>query len=147
MTDDGRTELSNLHTRIVDAAKGHDEASGLAEDAVLSALFRDLRDQHRRHAGELAARMMARGIEPDPDGSFLQYVHKAILNVRSVVGGLDEDALPGIRDGEERILELYDDALTATASDAELTTVLSRQRDESLQGIERIRALEASAGV
>lgn len=145
--NDDREALSTLHTRLVDAAKGHDEAAGLAEDAVLAALFRDLREQHRRHAGALAARMIAHGIEPDTDGSFLQYVHKAILNVRSAIGGLDENALSGIRDGEERILDLYDDAIREVSADAELVALLTRQRDESLRGIERIRALEASAGV
>lgn len=145
--NDDREALSTLHTRIVDAAKGHDDGAGLAEDPAIAALFRDLRDRHRQHAGELAARMMARGVEPDTDGSFLQYVHKAILNVRSAVGGLDENALSGIRDGEQRILDLYDDAIRGVASDADLVAMLSRQREESLRGIERIRALEAAAGV
>lgn len=147
MNDDNQEALCTLHTRVVDAARGHEEAVGLAQDPVLSALFLDLREQHRRHAGELAVHMIARGIEPDTDGSFLQYVHKAILNVRSAIGGLDENALPGIRDGEERIIDLYDDAIRDIGSDTDLLPLLSRQREESLRGIGRIRALEVSAGV
>lgn len=145
MNDDGRQALSTLHSRIVDAAKGHEEGAGLAEDPVIAAVFRDLRELHRRHAGELATCMIAKGIEPDTEGSFLQYVHKAVLNVRSATVGLDENVLPGIRDGEERILNLYDEAMREITANEDLVALLTRQREESLRGIERILELERAA--
>ena len=34
---------------------------------------------HKTHAATLGAALVARGVEPDADGSFLQYVHKRCL--------------------------------------------------------------------
>lgn len=142
-----REALATLQSRLIDAAKGHGEAAELAEDAALSALFRDLREQHDRHAAELAAWMTAHGMEADEDGSFLQYVHKAVLNARSMLGGIDENTLPAIRDGEERILDLYDDTIRTNGGDAGLADLLKRQREAAYRNIARLKTLETAAGV
>lgn len=101
---------------------------------------------HKTHAAILGAALIARGVEPDADGSFLQYVHKAIISVRSAVGALGESAMPGVCDGEERILNIYDDTLKRAQGYDELVALLKTQRREVAEAIDRMRALEAAVG-
>jgi hypothetical protein len=109
-------------------------------------VFQELHAMHQRHAASLGGALAARGVEPDADGSFLQYVHKTIVTVRSAVGALGESAISGVRDGEERILDLYDDTLNLARGDAELVTLLETQRRELAEAIDRMRALEGAGG-
>ncbi len=137
--------LVTLQTRVLDASEGHAEGAARADDPTMARVFQELHVLHKTHAAALGAALVARGIEPDADGSFLQYVHKAIITVRSAVGALGESAIPGVRDGEERLLGLYDDTLNVTTGDAELIALLRSQRDALAAAIGRVRALEAAA--
>jgi uncharacterized protein (TIGR02284 family) len=134
--------LARLHSRIVDARKGYAEAIRLAGRPEMTATFTDLHDLHARHADALAALLRARGAEPDADGSFMALVHKAVLNVRAATTGLDAGALPGVIDGEERLLEAYDETRRALGGDARAVELLLEQEGE-LDA--RLGALEAQA--
>jgi uncharacterized protein (TIGR02284 family) len=138
--------LATLQTRVIDASEGHAEGAERADDPTMGRVFQELHAMHQSHAAALGGALVARGVEPDADGSFLQYVHKTIVNVRSAVGALGESAMPGVRDGEERILQLYDDTLLLARNDAELVTLLETQRREVAEAIDRMRALEGAAG-
>ncbi len=143
---DNRTgALATLHTRVIDACKGYEEGRERAETPEMTALFGDLLEMHRAHAADLANALTARGVVADPDGSFLQYVHKAVLKVRSAFGRLDETAVPGIVDGEDRLLELYDETRITLPDDAELDRLLERQRDDVARQIQRLRVMESGA--
>ena len=111
---DTQTEaLARLHTQVIDARNGYAEALDLADRAEMIALFRDLHDLHSSHAGALAMAIVDRGGIPGNDGSFMSIVHKAVLNIRAAITGLETNVLPGIRDGEERLLTAYGEALGA----------------------------------
>ena len=73
-------------------------------------------------------------------GSALALVHKAILNIRSLLSGLDERILPGLIDGEQRLVEAYDTAVAA-AGDADLRTLLQAQRATLVQRIGELSGL------
>lgn len=115
--DDVTQALARLHTQVVDAEKGFEEAVKLAERPEIGALFRDLRDLHAAHGRALARTLGDRGASVDADGSFMATVHKAVLNVRAALTGLGETELPAVLDGEERLLDDYDEALEATSVD------------------------------
>jgi uncharacterized protein (TIGR02284 family) len=142
---DATEALVTLQTRVIDASEGHAEGAERADDPTMARVFQELHAMHKSHAATLGAALVARGVEPDTDGSFMQYVHKAVLSVRAAVGALGESAMPGVRDGEERILPLYDDALNLAPGDAELVALLKTQRGEVAEAIDRMRALEAAA--
>ena len=148
MTDrtDANEALVTLQTRVIDASEGHAEGAKQADDPTMARVFGELHAMHKTHAAALGAALVARGVEPDADGSFLQYVHKAIISVRAAVGALGESAMPGVRDGEERILSLYDDTLNLAAGDAELGLLLETQRREVAEAIDRMHVLEAALG-
>ena len=104
--------MKSLHTTVVDARNGYDEALKDAEGKGLTPLFRDMMALHQRHADELAADLTRHGEKVSDNGSFLSTVHRAVISVRSLFGGLDASILPGLIDGEERVLSYYDEALT-----------------------------------
>ncbi len=143
---DGIDRIASLHAQLVDASKGYQEAHELAEKPEMVSLFAGLRGLHDKHATALAGALDRRGVEPDSDGTFFQYVHKAVLNIRSALTGLGENVLPAIADGEQRILESYDEALTAN-TDPELRNLLEQQRGEVASHLRELELRERHAEV
>lgn len=80
------------------------------------------------HASKLARFLIAAGEQPDQDGSFMTTVHKAVINVRAVITGIDESVIPGLVDGEKRVVGYYDEAIEGARGDATLLTELETQR-------------------
>lgn len=111
----------------------------------MSPLFRDMIAVHERNASQLAGELMNAGEKPDADGSFMSTVHKTIMEVRSLFGGLDESVLPGLIDGETRNLAKYDDALANTNGPADVARLLKSQRGTIHDMIVRMQALKGTA--
>jgi uncharacterized protein (TIGR02284 family) len=143
---DANEALVTLQTRVIDASEGHAEGAERTGDPTMARVFQELHAMHKTHAATIAAALVGRGVEPDADGSFMQYVHKAIIRVRSAVGALGESAMPGVREGEERILSLYDETLNLAPGDPEIVALLTTQRREVAEAIDRMRALESEVG-
>jgi uncharacterized protein (TIGR02284 family) len=140
---DTQTEaLARLHTRVIDARNGYAEALDLADRTEMIALFRDLHDMHSGHAGALAMAIIDRGGIPGTDGSFMSIVHKAVLNMRAAITGLEANVLPAIRDGEERMLDAYAEALRAVADWPQALWLLRKQIAAIEARIRQIDSLE-----
>jgi uncharacterized protein (TIGR02284 family) len=118
--------MKSLHTTVVDARKGYEEALKDAEGKGLTPLFRDMIALHQSHADALAADLAKHGEKADDQGSFLSVIHRTVISIRSLFGGLDESVLPGLIDGEERVIGYYDEALTDCPADEFAT--LAKQR-------------------
>lgn len=138
--------ISTLHTKVVDAAKGYEEAKDIARRDQVGELCAELRRTHLKHAHELAGLLLERGERADADGSFMSTVHKVALNVRFAITADEKSLLPGLRDGEKRIMEAYDDALReveiagSAATQPEITR-LKAQREEVVKNIAKIDAM------
>ncbi|WP_209425310.1 DUF2383 domain-containing protein [Pararhodobacter sp. SW119] len=143
--------ISSLHTKVVDAAKGYEEAREIGRRANVGDLCDELRKTHMSHAHELAGLLLERGERPDSDGSFMSVVHKVVLNVRFALTADEKSLLPGLRDGEKRILEAYDDALRECeiagrdVKKAEVE-VLKKQRESVVANIGKIDAMQEASG-
>lgn len=79
MADD--SSLAALHTALIDALKGYEEAIQDAEQPELRTVFRRLRLVHEKAHAELHHLLLARGMKPDERGSFMSTV-----NFRAVSG-------------------------------------------------------------
>ncbi len=128
MQQDLIDELKKLHCQAVDARKGYEEALDDAEGRGMSPLFKRMIALHAANAAELCSPLQAAGEAPDQDGSFMSHIHRTIMSVRGLFGGLDESVLPGLIDGEERNASGYDDALKMPDVPADLLGVLTTQR-------------------
>lgn len=111
MADTQVDSLTSLHTTLIDTRNGYDEAQKDAEGKGLAPLFRDLSIMHTKSANEVGALLNAKGVLADDNGSFMTTVHKTIIGIRSLFGGLDESILPDLIDGEKRVLGYFDETL------------------------------------
>jgi uncharacterized protein (TIGR02284 family) len=121
--------LKSLHTTLIDACNGYEEAAEDDEGKDLGPLFSQMVDLRNRHDAELDRHLRAVGEEPNVSGSFMTLVHRTIFKVRSVVTGLDASVIPGLINGEERIVESYEDVLRANPP-ADVATTINRQLAE-----------------
>ena len=144
MSDDLEA-LKSLHTTLIDARNGYQEALSDAEGQGLSPLFREMIELRDRHHAEIDRHLRAAGEEPDESGSFLTLVHRTIFKVRSIVTGLGTGVLPGLIDGEERIAGDYEDVLRNSPPPA-VANALNGQLSELRQKIAKMQAMRASAG-
>jgi uncharacterized protein (TIGR02284 family) len=120
--------LAALHTALVDACNGYDEAILDAQKPDLKAIFETMKSLHEKAHAELHGALRSRGLAPDDSGSFMSAVHKTVISVRSAVAGLDDGSLSSFASGEERIVQDYDKAIEDNRDDGSLVSVLERQK-------------------
>jgi uncharacterized protein (TIGR02284 family) len=135
--------MKSLHTTVVDARNGYEEALKDAEGKGLSPLFREMIALHQRHANALAADLARQGEKVDDRGSFMSTLHRTVISIRSLFGGLDESILPGLIDGEERVVGYYDEALKDCPPSE--TATLSQQRAALQAKIAEMKAQKPKA--
>ena len=105
--------LHAVNAGIQDVLKGYESLKERAE-AEIQGVARDLDAMHRRHAGEIGARLATLGEDAD-DGTLRGTINQAVTAVRDWVGSLDADALAFVRKGEELCLANYEAALEEDA--------------------------------
>ena len=135
--------LKSLHTAAIDAKNGYREALKEAEGHGLTGVFERMEALHARDEDELAAELAGTGEDSDTGGSVITVINKVIIDVRSLFGGLKESILPGLIDGESRILGRYDDALASGVLPQRQEELLRRQRNllnSEVEGMRRARA-------
>lgn len=120
--------LKSLHTALIDSRNGYDEALQDAEGKGLTPLFREMIELRTQHANELSLILSGLGEKVDAKGSFMSTVHRTIVSVRSLFGGLDDSILPGLIDGEKRIMTYYDDAITSAPTGSKEQLALTSHR-------------------
>ncbi|NPU13120.1 PA2169 family four-helix-bundle protein [Bradyrhizobium sp. 83002] len=135
--------LKTLHTSLIDARNGYQEAAADAETPALKALFAEMIALKERDHAELHDALRRMGETPDEAGSFMSTVHQTVIRVRSVLTGLGTNALSSFVNGEEQILGQYDDALKDCADDAATTATLTRQRQSLQAKIAQMKQLAA----
>ena len=134
-------ELASLHTAAINARNGYDEAAKKAGASPFAPLFQELASLHEKHATEIHQLLVQHGRNPSDAGSFMTVVHQTIMDVRALVGGLEESVLPGLIDGEKRNIAKYDDVLKEPIGTQE-ETVLSRQRGELDAMVRRMESMK-----
>ena len=139
------SSLVSLHTAILDALNGYDEAIKRAERPDLKAIFQRVQAVHERAHAELHEALRAKGLAPDHSGSFMSTVNKAIISARSALIGLDDGSLSSFASGEERIVEDYDKAIEDNQYDSSLVAILARQKHRLMTEIGEMKATATSA--
>jgi uncharacterized protein (TIGR02284 family) len=143
MDDETRKHLESLHTAAIDARHGYEEAASDAKGGGLTPLFHQMIALHARNEAELAGALGSGAVAADDDGSFMSIVHRTIIGLRSLFGGLDESILPGLIDGEERNIAHYDKALEEATIPAEIRALLVAQRGRLESAVAHMRSGEA----
>lgn len=123
--------LHDVQTAIKDVLAGYDTLEERAEPEILP-IVRKLKDMHHRHSTDIARHLTDLGEHADDEASIRGSVNKAVVAMRDWVSDLDADALSFVRDGEERLMGIYDDALNdaGDTGDFECRRLLSTQRQQ-----------------
>jgi uncharacterized protein (TIGR02284 family) len=137
--------LSSLHTALVDARNGYQEALADADGKGLTSVFTKMIALHTSSENDIANRLRALGQEANDSGSFMSTVHRTVMRVRSLFGGLDSSILPGLIDGEKRILGYYDEAIVAASPATDEHAILTRHRAELENAIRGFQAMSQVA--
>jgi uncharacterized protein (TIGR02284 family) len=129
----GELDMSNndsiveLHTALIDACNGYDEAIKDAQKPDLVALFQRAKALHEKAHANIHAILSARGVTPDEKGSFMSNVHETVISVRSAVVGLDKGSLSAFASGEERLIDAYQ-AIQSNSDGGPARAALEQQR-------------------
>lgn len=126
---DAADALLSLQTRTADALAGYVKMVEKAEPAFRPVAER-FRAIHDRHNAALSAMLIRHGAEPDADGSFMGTVNKAVVSMRALFDEIDADVMDSIRDGENHVLNAFDEAITAQGMPPVDVTDLRDMRDE-----------------
>jgi uncharacterized protein (TIGR02284 family) len=138
-------KLRSLHTALIDSRNGYKEALKDADQHGLTSLFSEMITLRTAHSEALAEELTDLGERVDERGSFMSTVHRAVISMRALFGGLDRSVLPGLIDGEERIIGYYDDAILASPQGVSETILMIEQRDVLRRKIGEMRARVSKA--
>lgn len=138
-------KFQDLLTVVIDSRNGYREALDDTKLANMAAFFASMLELKDRHVIGLEGLLRQRGQVPDESGSFLTTINRAIFSIRSVFGGVDENVLPGLIDGETRIISYYDDAIVVAIERDHEKDELTKQRLELTQMIDTMRAMQTKS--
>ncbi len=132
--------LQSLRTAAIDARNGYEEARDDAEHSGTRPLFQEMIAVHTKNADDLSHVLQRSGVSVGEDGSFMTTVNRAVMNLRSLLGGLGEDVVPALIDAEKHNLSRYDDVLKSADAPADIREVLLKNRERLEAAIARMRA-------
>ena len=113
------------------------------DDEEVAALCKEMISLRHTDHLELHQALIAAGEEPDDWGSFMSVVHETVVGVRAAISGISKKTLPAFASGEENIIQEYEDALREMSGTAQITDILTRQRNKLLTKIAEMKKLSA----
>ncbi|SDE60435.1 DUF2383 domain-containing protein [Limimaricola pyoseonensis] len=136
--------VKKLHTRVIDSRDGYKQSrEQIADDHGFTALFdRRISEREQFHT-QIHRQLGAEGVEVSESGSTAAAAHRGFLSLKDAVTGSDEKAVyQEIVNGEEALLEVYDDAIKATSGLPEWS-FLPTQRAEVEKALTEAKARAA----
>lgn len=118
--------LDRLATQIDFALAGYESMVPRAR-AEVDRLLLDWREAHRAHRAALTVAALRAGAAPDGAPRWAIWVQRLIVGTRAWTVGIGRGALGPVVRGEERTLDLYDDA-AAAATEPAMRDLLEAQR-------------------
>lgn len=141
LSDKVIAELQNLIQINIDSSRGFNEAAEQIEDPAIADLFRTLGTERSAFAAELQTYVAFNYEEPQDDGSVAAALHRAWIDIRSMISGGDNYAiLAEAERGEDQIKEAYEKTLKETAGSA-MNDVLQQQYAQVKAGHDQVRDL------
>ena len=131
--------LAALQTRLKDTLAGFDEIQQKA-DPEIAGITAEFIAAHTAHELALSQRLVTLGRQPDEDGSFFSTIQRLVIKTRAAFDDIDDDILPSVVRGEERVIDLYDDAFN-NAQDESDRTMLEQQRTQVRTLTEKARVM------
>ncbi len=141
MPTDTSQVLHTIHTATNDILSGYDTMVERAEAEILP-IVEDLQRMHRDHATQ-QENWLARFSETGADDeSFRGSINQAVVTIRDWISGLDEDSLTAVRDGEQKLMDIYDATMAdwTVDGDTDISDGLTKQFGEIEDKVEELPA-------
>jgi uncharacterized protein (TIGR02284 family) len=140
----GTESLNKLATLLIDTKHGYEEALKADSGSDLAPLFEEMTALREQDLRELRAALSERGEEMDDDGSLMSFVQRTVIDIRSALTGLDENALPSFIRGEESVVSAYEDALQVPGADPNISALLVRQKQLLQDKIAKMKSMQTA---
>ncbi|ABG32026.1 DUF2383 domain-containing protein [Roseobacter denitrificans] len=136
---DAERALQTLMTRVEDVRQGMER---LVEEAKedFEPVAEEFRELHEKHAAQLRSKLAEHGFDVEEGGSFMAKVHETVIAARSHFSHIDQNILASVRNGEQHVLNAFDDAINKVENDT-LRDALKSMRSELRDCVERTRNL------
>jgi uncharacterized protein (TIGR02284 family) len=122
-------EVETVLTRSIDAHAGYKVMVEKSEKSFLYTATR-FRDIHADHIARLRGALGAAGRNVDDEGSFMSTVNRGVINLRALFDEIDDDVMDQVRNGEDHILDAFDDAIEDAPHGHDLTNRLIAMKTE-----------------
>lgn len=146
---DNSKAISTLNTLIEtcqDGADGFRQAAEAVTNADAKALFTSRVPRKLQEVSELQALVRGLGGDAETGGSVAAAVHRGFINLKAAITGKDEAAIiTECLRGEELAVSRYEDALKEDLP-AEARQVVQRQYQETVDNLQKVRALGGAYG-
>ena len=138
--------LNELLERNYDAERGYKKAAEDIDNSLLKDFFNDYSSQRYNFGHELKEEINNLGEEPQKGSSLRGDMHRAWIDVKSILTGKDTEAVVKecIR-GESKAIEDYEDALRRTDLTVNSREVIQRQHDKIQAAVNRLNEIEKLA--
>lgn len=134
--------LNSIITTLYDGENGFKEAAKEIENTALATRFQNLAEQRYNFGHEVKPLIKELGGTVDKGGSTLASIHRAWIDLKSVIASNDEAAILNecVR-GEEKAQAVYQDVIDNGALSPEAVGVLRRQQDYITASLNEMRRL------
>ena len=135
--------VNDLIKTTIDSVDGYRSAAESADSGQFQSIFFERANERQRVAEELRVHVRSLGGEPEDDGSILAGAHRAFMNLRDAVTGLDDDAIVAeVERGEDHIKAKFETALEDNDLGTETRTLISQGYDSVKSGHDQMRDLK-----
>ncbi len=137
------SKLNDLLEKTFDAEKGFKKAAENVQHSGLKNFFNQKAEERNHFGNALKAEIKSFGQPVDNGGSITGTMHRAWMDVKSVLSKDSEESMleEAIR-GEEASIEEYNDVLSETTLPPSTQTVLTQQKTKIINGLSSIKRLE-----
>jgi uncharacterized protein (TIGR02284 family) len=136
--------LNDLHKTTKDGEEGFRACANQVKSTNLKSVFQAAASRCDEGAAELKAKIRVLGGEPTQSGSIGGSLHRAWMNVKSSITGMDDHAvLAACESAEDAAKSAYEAALK-TDLPADVRTIIERQYQGVKQNHDRVRDLRDS---
>ena len=137
--------VNDLIKTTIDSVDGYRSAAESADSGQFQSIFFERANERQRVAEDLRSYVQSLGAEPEDDGSILAGAHRAFMNLRDAVTGLDDNAIIAeVERGEDHIKAKFETALEDNNLGTETRTLISRNYDSVKSGHDQMRELKRS---
>ncbi|WP_425093466.1 DUF2383 domain-containing protein [Tropicimonas sp. S265A] len=130
--------INKVATDLADVIKGYQVMVERA-DEDLHPFVERLLALHETHAASVYEMINRMGGKPENAGSFMGLVHEAVATARDWFDGLDSSVLGAIIEGEERIVQTYNDAIACMDGQNDCRAMLEDQRKTLKSHVEALK--------